>query len=145
MNSRPNATPAPMVPGTTISLAQKCQSAATTKHRLTITWCICFLEDLTSRHVSHTIAQEGCGRDDGLFGASGDVGWDQSPGQEKRKHVGHGDQVHAPFRPHVGRAIWDHRQSDQSDKRGDGRCSHDVQTTVRHTAGIYADNQEETE
>jgi hypothetical protein len=42
-------------------VSSESQAPATTKFRLTIAWCIRFLEDLTSCHVSHTIAKEGRG------------------------------------------------------------------------------------
>ena len=70
-----------MVPGT-VEKKKKHPTVSASGHKafkkslrcvLTIARFVRVLEDLAARHVAHAVAEEGAGRDDGLFGAAGDV------------------------------------------------------------------------
>jgi hypothetical protein len=92
----PNDTAAPIVPGTVEKKTFDCQRMWSKRQKscvLTIARFVCVLEDLAARHVAYAVAQEGAGRDDGLFGAAGDVGGDEGPGEEEGEDVWDGDEV----------------------------------------------------
>ena len=55
-----------------------------------------------------------------------------------------GDPWSYPFGPLCSRRIFDHRQRDQPDERRHDRGGHAVQAAVGHSAGVDADDEEET-
>lgn len=58
--------------------------------------------------------------------------------------IGMGDPWSYPFGPLCSRRIFDHRQRDQPDERRHDRGGHTVQAAVGHSAGVDADDEEET-
>lgn len=58
-------------------------------------------ENLTAAHISHAVAHERRGGDDGFFGPSGHVGGDECPGEKEGEYEGDCEDVEAPFGPLV--------------------------------------------
>lgn len=125
-----------------------------------ITRCVGGFEDLTPRHVTHAVPDEGRRGDDSLFGTAGDVGRDchdvssmkvidkrgeeltKHPREEKSDDERHGNHVHAPFRPFVFWGVGQEGHGEQADKRWNTCCCHDPHPSIGYFTRVDADDDE---
>lgn len=98
---------------------------------------------MTSAHISHAVADEGRGGDDGFFGPAGHVGGDECPGEKEGEYEGDCEDVEAPFGPLVLRRVGQHAHSQEADEGGNAGGGHDVHASLWDGTGVEADYDED--